>query len=102
MGAHSPQGLIEIGRGSLILPGAPRSPWQPRARAATYYQVHGVCLDGVLLGVPLSGHSDGQGLAGDGEELGLGSPQLPVVQIDLKASLKEQVKTSQGLISRIE
>lgn len=64
--------------------------------------MHGVELDGVLLGVPFSGHRDGQGLAGDSEELGLGSFQLPVVQVYLKATLKDQMKTSQGLLSGIE
>lgn len=64
--------------------------------------MHGVELDGVLLGVPFSGHRDGQGLAGDSKELGLGSFQLPVVQVYLKATLKDQMKTSQGLLSGIE
>lgn len=63
------------------------------------YQVHGVELDGVQLGVPFSGHSNGQSLTGDGKQLGLGSFQLSVVQVDLKATLKEQIKNSQGLDS---
>lgn len=57
--------------------------------------MHGVELDGVLLGVPFRGHCNGQGLTGDGEELGLGSFQLPVVQVDLKATWKDQMKTPQ-------
>lgn len=64
--------------------------------------MHGVELDGVLLGVPLGGHCDGQGLAGDSKELGLGSFQLPVVQVYLKATLKDQVTTSQRLLSGID
>lgn len=61
------------------------------------YQVHGVELDGILLGVPFSGHCDGQGLTGDSKKLGLGSFQLSVVQVYLKSTLKEQMKNSQGL-----
>ena len=68
----------------------------------TCYQVHGIELDGVLLGVPFCGHCDGQRLAGDSKELGLGSFQLPVVQVYLKATLKDQMKTSQGLLSSIK
>lgn len=64
--------------------------------------MHGVELDGVLLRVPLGGHCDGQGLTGDSKELGLGSFQLPVVQVYLKAALKEQMKISQGLLSGIK
>lgn len=68
----------------------------------THYQVHGVELDSVLLGVPFSGHCNGQGLTGDSEELGLGCFQFPVVQVYLKATLKDQTKTSQGLLSEID
>jgi hypothetical protein len=56
------------------------------------YQVHGVELDGILLRVPFSGHCDGQGFAGDSKKLGLGSFQLSVVQVYLKATLKDQMK----------
>lgn len=89
------QSLTGIRTGPLLLPRAPRSLWWPQGWAVTCYQVHGVHLDGVLLGVPLGGHSNGQGLAGDSEELALGRPQLPVVQVDLKATLKDQMETSQ-------
>lgn len=89
------QSLTGIRTGPLLLPRAPGSLWWPQGQAVTCYQVHGVHLDGVLLGVPLSGHSNGQGLAGDSEELALGCPQLPVVQVDLKATLKDQTETSQ-------
>lgn len=64
--------------------------------------MHSVELDGVLLGVPFSGHCDGQGLAGNSKELGLGSFQLSVVQVYLKATLKEQMKSSQGLLRGIK
>lgn len=67
-----------------------------------YYQVHGVELDGVLLGVPFSGYCNGQSLTGDSKELGLGSFQLPVIQVYLKAILKDQMKNLSGLLSGIE
>jgi hypothetical protein len=59
--------------------------------------VHSVELDGILLGVPFSGDCNSQGLTGNSKELGLGSFQLPVVQVYLKAALKDQMKNSQGL-----
>lgn len=58
----------------------------PSALTCRAHQVHSVELDGVFLGVPFCCHCDGQGLAGDGEELGLRSFQLPVVQVYFKAS----------------
>lgn len=92
------EGFTATGTGISVLARCPR---EPRAGSsggsAGRYQVHGVELDSVLLGVPLCGHCDSQGLAGDSEELGLGSFQLPVVQVDLKATLKDQTRTSQGL-----
>lgn len=82
------------------MPGTLESPQQAlRHRMGTCYQVHGVELDGVLLAVPFRGHCNGQGLAGNSKELGLGSFQLPVVQVYLKATLKDQMKTSQGSLS---
>lgn len=100
------QSLTGIRTGPILLPRAPGSLWWPQGRAVTCYQVHGVHLDGVLLGVPLSGHGNGQGLTGDSEELALGRPQLPVVQVDLEATLKDRTETSQvdrqsGMITSI-
>lgn len=60
--------LLESGQDPCSCQG-PRKPVVATGRAVTCYQVHGVHLDGVLLGVPLSGHGNGQGLAGDSEEL---------------------------------
>lgn len=48
--------------------------------------MHRVELDGVFLGIPFRCHCNGQGLAGDSEELGLGRFQLSVVQVYFKAS----------------
>lgn len=50
------------------------------------YQMHGVELDGVFLGIPLCCHCNGQGLAGHSEELGLGRFQFPMVQVYFEAS----------------
>lgn len=93
-GSPPPPGQRSQGRAGLCVLGD--------GPGACCYQVHGVGLDGVLLGVPLRGHRDSQGLAGDGEELGLGRLQLPVVQVDLKATLKDETRASQGLLCGAE
>lgn len=90
-----PRALLESGQDPYSCPGPQEACGGHRGEAVTCYQVHGVHLDGVLLGVPLSGHGNGQGLTGDSEGACLGRPQLPVVQVDLEATLKDRTETSQ-------